>query len=72
MSKHKKQKIEPKTPAEIVDTIIAMRKCGVREIAWDWKDITLGKVKKRTLIKVCRQYGRVYRKWHGFSVRFNI
>ena len=62
---------EIKTPAEIVDTLITMHKMNIREIAFDWRDIALGKVSKRKLLKVCRAYGKVRYKWHGFSVRFS-
>ncbi len=71
-SKYKAPNPKLKTPAQVVDTIVTMKKCGVREMAWDWRDIKLGKVKRSTLIKICRKYGKVRRKWYGFSIRFNV
>jgi len=62
--------IKPRTPAEIIDVLIAMKECGLREIAFDWRDIVLGNVSKRTMIKACRRYGKVRRRIHGFSIRF--
>lgn len=59
-----------KTPVEIIDTIIKMKECGLREMAFDWRDIDLNDIKKRTMIKACRRYGKVRRKWNGFSIRF--
>lgn len=57
----------------INDIIEAMRincKCGIREMAFDWKDIDTKRLKKRRAIKACKPYGKTKRVSHGFIVRF--
>lgn len=44
--------------------------CGIREMAFDWKDIDTRKLKKRRAIKACKPYGKTKRVFHGFIVKF--
>jgi hypothetical protein len=75
MFKFKRKIKEPKpeklkTPAEIVDTLIAMRDCGIREWAFEWDGIVLGHISKRKMLKICSRYGKVRRVWKGFRIKF--
>lgn len=65
-----KYKIKFKTPEEIINTLEIMKECGIREMVFDWRDINFGKIKKRSLIKACRKYGKVRRRRKGFYIHF--
>lgn len=57
----------------IDDIIEAMRincECGIREMAFDWKDIDTKRLKKRHVVKACKPYGKTKKVLHGFVVKF--
>jgi len=69
----KKEKTEIRyfTSRDIIQSIRQCREWGVREKAFDWKEIAVrGFINRHKVLSICKRYGKVSRHLRGFSIRF--
>lgn len=62
--------IQYNTMNDIIESMRIACECGIREKAFDWKEIDTRRLKKRRVIKACKPYGKTKRVLHGFVVKF--
>lgn len=73
MSKRKeKPQIRYYSMRDIVKGMQIACECGIREKAFDWKEIAAkGFINKHRIMKICKPYGKVRRVRHGFVIKFS-
>lgn len=76
MFKHKKFKEKPQiryhSMKDVVEGMRISCECGIREKAFDWKEIDIkGFLNKRRIIKLCKTYGKIKRVPQGFIIKFD-
>ena len=66
-----KTKIHYNTMNDIIESMRIACECGIREKAFDWKEIAIkGLRNKNRIIKICKTYGRIKRVPQGFIIKF--
>lgn len=72
MTEHKeKSQIKYNSMKDIVEGMRISRECGIREKAFDWKEIGIKGFRNRhRIIKICKTYGKIKRVPQGFIIRF--
>lgn len=57
---------------DIIKSMQIACECGIREKAFDWKEIAAkGIVNRHKIMKICKSYGKIRRVRHGFVIKFS-
>lgn len=71
MAYKEKVKIKYHSMKDILESMRIGCECGLREKAFDWKEIAIkGFRNKRRIIKACKPYGKIKRMPQGFVIKF--
>ena len=63
--------IQYNTMNDIIESMRIACECGIREKAFDWKEIAIkGFKNKRRIIKLCKPYGKIKLVPQGFIIKF--
>lgn len=69
--KREKTKVRYHTMDDIIEDMRINCECGIREKAFDWKEIAIkGFRNKSRIIKICKTYGKIKRVPQGFIIKF--
>lgn len=66
-----KPKIRYFSMQDIIESMRIACECGIREKAFDWKEIAIkGIANKHRIMKICKSYGKIRRVYRGFVIKF--
>lgn len=71
MFNHRKNQINYHSIKDIIKGIRISCECGIREKAFDWKEIGVkGFRNRRRIIRICKKYGKIKHVPQGFIIKF--